>query len=166
LSCMSQQELAQVVNFAPITQPKTKNATITLKFNKTGADTIQWKGKVTIAAGIPLQGIPVTVDVGGAVQSFVLNKKGQANDGGGNKFSLNAKLNKGVTKEGTFKYSFNLKGDFQSLLAPYGLTDASVKNVPVTVPLSFTVGNANNYYGTEQSLTYKATAGKSGTAKN
>jgi len=56
--------------------------------------------------------------------------------------------------------------DFQSLLAPYGLTDASVKNVPVTVPLSFTVGNANNYYGTEQSLTYKATAGKSGTAKN
>ena len=53
-----------------------KNATITLKFNKTGQDTIQWKGKITIAAGISLNGLPVTVDVGGVTQSFVLNKSG------------------------------------------------------------------------------------------
>jgi hypothetical protein len=166
LNCMTELELSQVVNFAPITPPRTKNATITLKFDKTGADTIQWKGKVTIAAGISLQGIPVTVDVGGATQSFLLNKKGQANDGGGNKFALNAKLKNGVTKQGTYKFSFNLQGDFQALLAPYGLTDSSVKNVPVTVPLSFTVGTASHFYGTEEPFTYKATAGKSGTASS
>jgi hypothetical protein len=166
LNCMNELELSQVVNFARITQPTTKDATITLKFNKTGADTIQWKGKVTIAAGISLQGLPVTVDVGGAVQSFVLNKSGSANDGGGNKFSLNADLKNGVTKQGTYKFTFNLKGDFQALLEPYGLTNASVKNVPVTVPLSYTVGVGNHFFATEQPFTYKATAEKSGTASS
>jgi hypothetical protein len=166
IKCMSEQELAQVVNFAPITPPKTKNATITLKFNKTGQDTIQWKGKVTIAAGISLQGIPVTVDVGGVTQNFTLNKGGKANNGGGNKFALNASLKNGVTKAGTVNFSFNMKGDFQTVLAPYGLTNASVKNVPVTVPLSFVVGSAQHYYGTDQAFTYKATEGKTGTAKS
>jgi hypothetical protein len=164
IQCMSEEELAQVVNFAPITPPVTKNATITLKFNKTGQDTIQWKGKITIAAGISLQGLPVTVDVGGVTESFLLNKSGQANDGGGNKFALNAKLKNGVTKAGTVNFSFNLKGSFQSLLAPYGLTDASVQNVPVTVPVSFTAGAG--HYGAAQAFTYKATQGKTGTAKS
>ena len=166
LNCMSELELSQVVNFAPITPPRTKSATIKLKFNKAGADTIQWKGKITIAAGISLQGQPVTVNVGGATQNFVLKKNGHANDGGGNKFALNADLKKGVTKQGTVSFSFNLKGDFQALLASYGLTNETVNKVPVAVPLSFTVGAANHYYGTEQAFTYKAKAGKSGTASS
>jgi hypothetical protein len=166
VNCMSELELTQVKNFAPIAPPMTKNATITLKFNKTGQDTIQWNGKITIAAGISLQGIPVTVDVGGARQAFTLNKKGKANNGGGNKFALNASLKKGVTKAGTIKFSFNMKGDFQSLFAPFGLTNATVKNVPVTLPLSFVVGSMQHFYGTTQAFTYKATQGKTGTAKN
>jgi hypothetical protein len=118
-------------------------------------DTIQWKGKVTIAAGISLQGIPVSVDVGGATQTFTLNKSGKANDGGGNKFALNASLKNGVTKAGTVNFSFNLKGAFQDTLAPYGLTNATVKNVPVTVPLSFTrrVGRSTTSPPTRHSLT-------------
>ena len=100
------------------------------------------------------------------MQSFVLNKKGKANDGGGNKFQLNAKLKNGVTKAGTYKFNFNLKGDFQALLAPYGLTDATVSKVPVTVPLSYTVGVAGNFFATDQAFTYKAKAGKSGTANS
>jgi len=166
INCMSEIELTQVENFAPIAPPTTKNATITLKFNKTGQDTVVWKGKITIAAGISLQGIPLTVDVGGARQTFTLNKSGKANNGGGNKFALNAQLKKGVTKAGTINFSFNLKGDFQSLFAPFGLTNATVSNVPVTVPLSFTVGTAQHFYGTTQAFTYKATEGKTGTAKN
>ena len=63
---------------------------------------------MTIAAGISLQGIPITVDVGGAVQSFVLNKSGQANDGGGNKSSLNADHKNGVTKQGDYKFTFKM----------------------------------------------------------
>jgi hypothetical protein len=166
LNCMSELELTQVENFAPIAPPTTKNATVTLKFNKTGQDTIVWKGKITIAAGINLQGVPLTVDVGGARQSFTLNKSGKANNGGGNKFALNAQLKKGVTKQGTINFSFNLKGDFQSLFAPFGLTNVTQKNVPVSLPLSFTVGTAQHFYGTNQNFNYKATEGKTGTAKS
>jgi hypothetical protein len=166
LQCMTELELTQVENFAPIAPPTTKNATVTLKFNKTGQDTIVWKGKITIAAGINLQGIPLTVDVGGARQSFTLNKNGKANNGGGNKFALNAQLKKGVTKQGTINFSFNLKGDFQALFAPFGLTNVTQKNVPVSLPLSFTVGTAQHFYGTNQNFNYKATEGKTGTAKS
>ena len=38
------------------------------------------------------------------------------------------------------KFSFQLKGDFKAIFAEYGLSNATVKNVPVTVPVSFTAG--------------------------
>jgi hypothetical protein len=161
--CMSQADLRQVVNFAPITPPVTKKATIALNFKKTAADTVNWNGTVTIGAGISLQGLPVTIDVGGASQTFVLNKKGKANNGGGNKFSLEPKLKNGVTKAGNVKFSFQLKGDLKSTYADYGLTDTTVKNLPVTVPASFTVATT---FVTEQGFTYTATQGKKGTAKS
>src|SRR5437660_5373009 len=111
IKCMSEQELAEVVNFPKITPPTLKNATVKLKFNKTGQDTVQWKGKVTVGAGISLQGLPITVDFGGVTQSFLLSKSGSANDGGGNKFDLQAQLSNGLTKAANGKFSFNLKGD-------------------------------------------------------
>ena len=162
VKCMTEEQLSQVVNFAPIAQPEFKSSTITLNFNKTGQDTIAWKAKINIAAGISLQGLPVTVDLGGATDNFLLNKQGQANDGGGNKFNLDASLKNGVTKAGKVSVSFNLKGSFQTLLAPYGLTNATVKNVPVTVPVSIKVGPGQ--YGADQPYTYKAKVGKQGTA--
>lgn len=152
------------MNFAPITPPELKNATISLDFKKTGQDTVQWKGKITIGAGIALQGLPVTIDVGGVAQTFLLNTKGKANDGGGNKFSLGAKLQNGVTKAGTYSFSFNLKNDFQTALAPYGLVDGAADNVPVSVPVMFTAGQGQ--FAVDQPFTYKAKAGKSGTAKS
>ncbi len=163
IKCMTQQQLKQVINFEPITPPIFKSATITLNFNKTGKDTIAWKGKVTIAQGISLQGLPITVDVGGIQQNFILNKKGQANDGGGNKFALNAELKNGTTKAGTVGFNFHLKGSFQETMASYGLTNATVKKVPVTIPYGFSVGSAAQF-GAEQGFTYKAKTGKQGTA--
>jgi len=163
LQCMSELQLSQVVNFAKITAPVLKNAKITLKFNKTGADTIVWKGKLNIGAGISLQGLPVTVDIGGVEQSFALNKHGKANNGGGNKFALNATLKKGVTKAGETNFSVHLKGDFKSALAAYDLANATVSHVPVTVPVVFTAGPGS--YQANQPFTYKATQGKTGSAK-
>ncbi len=161
--CLSQAELREIVNFAPITPPVTKKATIALNFKKTAADKVNWSGTITIGAGIALSGVPVTIDVGGASQSFIMNKSGKANNGGGNKFSLQPKLAKGVTKAGTVKFSFQLKGDFKAIFEEYGLVNATVKNVPVTVPASFT---AVQTFVTEQGFTYKATQEKTGTAKN
>jgi hypothetical protein len=164
LQCMSELQLSQVVNFAKITSPQLKNATITLKFNKTGQDTIEWKGKLNIGAGVSFAGLPVTVDVGGVMQSFVLNKSGKGNNGGGNKFALNATLKNGVTKaEADVNFSLNLKGSFQEALAAYDLTNATVSNVAVTVPVVFTAGAGT--YQVNQPFTYNATEGKKGTAK-
>jgi hypothetical protein len=165
IACMSEQELAQVVNFPAITPPTLKNATVKLKFNKTGKDTVQWKGKVTIGAGISLQGLPVTVDFGGVTEDFLLNKSGSANDGGGNKFNLQAKLQNGVTKAANVKFSFNLKGDLQETLAQYGLTDETVDDATVSIPLTISVGSNGGGYAVDQPFTYNATEGKSGTAK-
>jgi hypothetical protein len=163
ITCMSQRELGQVVNFAPITPPQLKKAIVKLKFKKTAADTVEWKGKLTIGAGISLLGLPVTVDVGGATASFVLNKKGKANNGGGNKFAINAELKNGVTKANTVNFNFHLKGDFKAALGNFGLDDTTVQDAAVTVPVSFTAGPAR--YAAGQPFTYDAKLGKSGTAK-
>jgi hypothetical protein len=163
IACLSETELSQVINFAHITPPQLKKATIQLNFKKEAADTVQWKGSITIGAGISLEGLPVTVDVGGATGSFVLNKKGKGNAGGGNKFSIDAKLKNGVTKAATVNFSFNLKGDFKETLAGFGLTDATVDDVPVTVPVTITAGPG--VFSTDQPFTYNAKQGKSGTAK-
>lgn len=166
ITCMSEVELSQVVNFAKVTPPTLKNATVKLNFKATGQDTVQWKGKVTIGAGISLQGLPVTVNFGGVTQSFLLAKNGSANDGGGNKFNLPAQLANGVTKAGTVNFSFNLKGDLQTALAGYGMTNATASDAPVTVPVTFSVGSAGAGYGVNQGFTWSATQAKSGTGKS
>ncbi len=68
-----------------------------------------------------------------------------------------------MTKAGKVSVSFNLKGSFQTLLASYGLTNATVKNVPVTVPVT-DHGGLRAQYGADQPYTYKAKVGKQGTA--
>jgi len=163
IKCMSQRELSQVVNFEHITPPELKNATVKLKFKNPGQDTVEWKGKITIGAGISLNGLPVTVNFGGVTQTFVLNKQGTGKNGSGNNFHLNAELKKGVTKAGTYNFNFNMKGDLQTALAPFGLTNADAKKVPVSIPLTMQAGPGQ--YATDQPFTYNATAGKSGTAK-
>jgi hypothetical protein len=161
--CLSERELAQVINFAPITPPTLKKSTIELKFKKTAEDTVMWKGAITLGAGIAFEGIPVTVDVGGATQTFILNKKGKAKNGGGNKFAFDANLKKGVTKAGPITFTFHLKGDFKALFADYGLVDAAVKDVPVTIPVTLTAGPGR--FATAQAYAYSAKQGKTGTAK-
>jgi len=162
IKCMSEQELSQVINFAHITPPTPKKSTVKLNFKKTGQDTVQWKGKITVAGGISLAGLPVAVDFGGITQTFLLGKGGSANNGNGNKFNLDVSLKNGLTKAGTYNVTFNLKGDLQTTLAQYGLTNADASNVPVTIPLTMTAGPGE--YAADLPYTWKATAGKSGTA--
>jgi hypothetical protein len=165
LTCLTQAELSQIVNFAPISTPDLKKAKIELQFKeqKADKDLAKWKGKITIGAGSSLAGLPVTVDVGGATRSFVLDEKGRGDDGAGSKFRIKAKLDKsGLTKADTVKFSFQLRGDFKTTLADYGLVDETVKDVPVTVPVSFTAGGKT--YATDRDFTYTAKQGKTGTA--
>src|SRR5262245_2510977 len=164
ITCLTQAELGEIVNFASITSPVTKKATIALDFKNANADKVNWRGTITIGAGVSLSGLPVTIDVGGATQTFVLNRRGKANNGGGNKFSLQPKLRNGVTKAGNVKFSFQLKGDFTDTFADDGLVDTTVKNAPVTVLARFTAGSQT--YASDQALTYTATQGEKGIAKS
>jgi hypothetical protein len=163
VTCLSEQELAQIVNFAPITPPVTTKAQIKLNFKKTGEDTVSWKGTVEIGAGIDLTGVPVTVDLAGVTTSFLLNSKGKANNGDGNSFSIDAKLKDGVTQADSVKFHFKLKGDYQTALASYGWTNADANDVAVTAPITITAGQGQ--FTTNQPFTYNAKAGKSGTGK-
>ena len=164
VTCLTEEELAQIVNFAPITPPVTTKSQVKLNFKKTDADTVSWKGTVQIGAGIDLEGLPVTVDLGGVTTSFLLNSKGAANNGGGNSFSVKPKLKDGVTEAGDAKFNFKLKGDYQTGLASYGWANADVSDASVTAPLTITAG-AGGQFSTNQPFTYNATAGKSGTGK-
>jgi hypothetical protein len=164
LTCLTEDELAQVANFAPITAPVTSKAKIKLNFKKTDVDTVSWKGTVDVGAGIALQGLPVTVDVAGVNTNFLLNAQGKANDGGGNTFSVKPKLQDGVTAAGSAKFTIKLKGDYQTALEGYGWTDADADDASVTAPMAITVTGAGSF-NTTLPFTYSATAGKSGTGK-
>src|SRR5207244_11407959 len=148
-----------IVHFEDSSHPLINNADVKLKFNMTNQYTAQWKGKITFGAGINLSGLTVTVDLGCVMQSFTLKKGGSANNGDGNKFNLAAELKNGVTKAGTYNFSFNLKGDLQTAFAQYGLTNANASNVAVSIPLTMTAGPGE--YGLGRPFTYNATAGKS-----
>jgi len=163
IACLTETELTQIVNFGPLAAPETKKATVTLKFDKDGKDTIHWKGDITVGAGVSLEGLPVSVDVGGVTQQFTLNKKGKANAGDGNTFHLKAKLKKGVTKAAPVKFVFELKGDFQETLATYGLVDQTVQDVAVSIPVELTAGPLT--FAADQAFSYGAKQGKKGTAK-
>src|SRR5262249_45149518 len=116
--------------------------TVKLNFKKTGQDTVQWKGKVTIGAGISLAGLPVTVNFGGFIESFLLNKSGAGNDGNGNKFNLSAKLQNGLTTAANVNFSFNLKPPLQPPPPAYGLTNAPMSTASVSIPAPFPAGTA------------------------
>jgi len=70
----------------------------------------------------------------------------------------------GFTKAARVKFSFHLKGEFKVPLAEYGLLNETVNDVPVTLPVSVTVGG--EHYATDRSFTYTAKQDKSGKAKN
>jgi hypothetical protein len=169
LTCMTEEELAEVVNFAHITPPVTSKAQIKLNFKKAAkgkmdVDSVSWKGTVDLGAGIDLQGLSVTVDVAGVTTSFLLNDKGKANNGGGNSFSVKPKLKDGVTEAGSAKFTIKLKGDYQAALEPYGWTNADVDDAALTAPLAIMVSGGGSF-NTNQPFTYNAKEGKSGTGK-
>src|SRR5258705_866978 len=48
-----------------------------LKFKKTGADKINWKGKLNVGQSVVIENLPVTVDVGGVRQTFRPQQEGR-----------------------------------------------------------------------------------------
>jgi uncharacterized repeat protein (TIGR03803 family) len=101
-----------------------------------------------------------TVDIGGVSLDFWINAKGIGTNG------LNKVTLKANAKTGLATLQVKLKGDFESAWAEHGLTNGTVISQPVTVPvlLMFDSNPVESFY-VNKGLLYKATIGKSGSAK-
>ena len=143
----------------PLTVTKLQ-ATVNFNPAKSDIDTCRLTATLGLESGFSVTNQPVTVDIGGARESFTLNAKGR-----------------GITSADTCKLSYTRKtklwtltaslkkGSWATVWATYGVTNATTAKagVTVTMPVALTIGTAA--FAGEESLTYKATADKSGTSK-
>jgi hypothetical protein len=136
---------------------------IKLIFSKTGNDGIMLQGTLPVPAGFKVAGQKVGIMVDGVVQVVTLDAKGHSPKGN-NFFSISIKSTKGVVAAQTAKFTAKLsKGSFASLLTDAGLTNATVKNKPVTVPVWFIFNNT--VYQKNVAQKYTATINKTGMTK-
>jgi len=138
-------------------------SSIKLNFAKTGSDTISFAGQLLVPMGFNPNGAKVYFDVGGVAKVLILNVKGSAKNGGDSvKVSINAKNS--VVAAQTAKYAVTFgKGSFATTLAAAGLTNASARNVPVSVKFTFIFDNA--VLQTTKMMSYTAKMGKTGKGK-
>jgi len=135
-------------------------AKVNLNPAKSDIDTCSLTANLGLESGFSVTNQPVTVDVGGVQESFTLNAKGR-----------------GVTSADTCKLSYTKnsklwtltaslkKGSWATAWAQYGVTNADTPKggLTVTLPVGVTIGG--EAFSGGKSLTYKATADKSGSLK-
>jgi hypothetical protein len=92
-----------------------------------------------------------------------LNKKGKADNGGGNKFRAPGRAQERRHEGRHRELQLPPEGRLQASFANYDLDDTTVQDAAVTVPVSFTAGAG--HYAADQPFSYDAKLGKSGTAK-
>ncbi len=129
-------------------------ASLKLDFRRSGRDAVKLKVRLPdrpFAAGSELR-----LDVGGSVQTFVLDADGRGRTAHG---SVRVKRS-----GGGLKVKIKLKRlDARASWAVHGLIDANVSSAPVDVPLSIVLGGQGD--STDLVLTYKAKVGKKGRAR-
>jgi uncharacterized repeat protein (TIGR03803 family) len=127
---------------------------------KSDMDTCNLTASPALESGFSVTNQTVTVDIGDAQATFTLNAKGSSKSATNScKFTYARK-----TKVWTLTASMK-KGSWATPWAVYGVTNATTLKAGVTVKMPVTVTIGTNAFATEESLTYKATAGKSGTLK-
>jgi hypothetical protein len=105
------------------------------------ADTISVSGTLELPADAALSGATVTVDVGGAVRTFVLGARGVSRrDAAHPGDSLRIRPARTAAQPATF--SLRIAGGLRTSLADEGLTSAPAAATPVAVLLTFVRGAA------------------------
>lgn len=136
--------------------PDLAKITVTVNFAKPGLDTIRVSGQWPVPDGTPLEGKSFVLDFGPIQRAFTLDARGQA-------VLVNGRVTVLKPRKGLAKFSAKLTGDFRDLLATLGMTDAAVRNVDATTPVTITFDGVP--YDEDFVLVYSARAGRSGTAK-
>jgi PKD repeat protein len=127
-------------------------------FNKSGGDSLALSGTIPLPVGFMPANTPVNVAIEGLNENYTLNAKGTS----GTAFKLTGKYKNGALTAAGANFRLALKNQslFNSLEAA-GFPVGNAKAVPVSLPVTITVGASG--YHEDVPLTYTATAGKSGT---
>ena len=147
-----------------ITNPAGKlSVTVSLNPQKTNADSASLTGVVGLPSTFAVLGKTVTVNIGGAQRTFLLDKNGRGLSGTSTCRLAYTKLTK--KKAGFWTVTVALsKGTWGAAWEQHGLINAKIKApVPVILPVLVLVGE--EAFVTEKSLKYTATLNKTGTAK-
>jgi hypothetical protein len=130
---------------------------IGLNFAKSGKDAIAVTARVTLPPGA----MPTTVGVyvAGHTEHLVLDEKGKGESAHG-KVALKTSKKTGPYVQYGFK-----NAALQSLVAPFGLTNATTPKAGVRWVLPVVIMVGKTVYSGTVTVTYKATTGKTGKAK-
>ncbi len=146
-------------------RPTTKAARLTMKVNfRPGKlDSAKLEAVIELPGGISLNNVAAQLSVGNVTVPFTLGGTGVGRNGYS---SLKLKrTEEPISSNQLWQVSAKLKGDWDAEWANDGLLNATT-NMTITVPVLLLLdSNPPESLFSEKSLFYKATAGKSGTAK-
>ncbi|HVM60706.1 MAG TPA: choice-of-anchor tandem repeat GloVer-containing protein [Verrucomicrobiae bacterium] len=143
----------------PLTVKKLQ-ARVNLNPTKIDMDTCSLTASPALEPGFSVTNRLVTVDIGGAQESFTLNAKGSSKSPTNSCILSYAKNTKVWTLTASMKY-----GSWATQWETYGVTNATTSKIGVTVTLPVTVVISNQTFATETTLNYKAAFDKSGTLR-
>ena len=132
-----------------------------LNFKTPGKDKVSVVGILELPAGFDPSGKTVSVDFGGAAQTFVLNGKGMAKTGK-DQFKLTRKLQNKQFLGGASKVQFMLNGALAAALADDGLTNETIPKPGKLASVPVLFGVDNQVYTGTATIIWKAVADRSG----
>jgi uncharacterized repeat protein (TIGR03803 family) len=127
---------------------------------KSNVDSCSLTGTLALEPGFSVTNKAVAVDIGGAKVSFTLNAKGRGTSA---PHTCKLSYNK---KTGLWTFTATLKkGSWATPWSAHGLANVTTPKSGVTVTLPVMLVMGDGVFADEKSLLYKATAGRSGSAK-
>ncbi|MEI6083193.1 MAG: PQQ-dependent sugar dehydrogenase [Verrucomicrobiota bacterium] len=131
-----------------------------VNFAKTNADSCSFKGTVHLPADYSFAGKTVTISLGGAQVSFLLDDKGRG-EVDNNRCQLDY-----IKNTGHWEVSVKLKnGSWAEPWAAIGMSDQTISKPGAAITMTVVLLVDRESFAGEQPLTYTAKQGKSGSAK-
>ena len=135
---------------------------VKLNFTQSSNDSISLSGAMPVPDGFSVAGKQVVATVGGVSKTFTLDSHSSVH--GTTSFSIRVKSIKKVVSAQNAPFTLRLtKDNFQSALAPLGLTANVTASTTVTIPVSILIGQTN--WQAMQIHTYSVKGGKVGQTK-
>jgi len=135
---------------------------LSLAFAQGKQDTASLKGSIELPIGYKVANLGMQLDIGSVAVAVALNKTGS---GVSSKSTIKLS-HTGKASNPFWQMNAQLKGNFDSLWATDGLTNGTVKNRLIMLPIWLLLEtNPPEVFFTNKLLKYSTTIGKTGTAK-